>query len=504
MDDELVQIPESVPSTMETPEPTTPRFFGSLGLGAVGVGTLALVLNNYGPRLVGPNLAIWLIILGSLCMLYHAARDPDQMVRRLYLMLGFGALGAGVALSLVPRAGIAGEWFLPWGTLALLGGLFFDLAAGRHENESPWSGLATWLVGLIGVAATVTGMVGVAISVGYLPRFAGVTIIGLLFWWASIARQGTTSDSGYRFGQLLGLVGLLAILFAVSRSIAPVLTQSAGRYFMPQGVVLGMLGVMALMIALGVCSDRPVIVMTRRELSAFFCSPVAYLVLFGVAIIAWLAYSAFISALMRASMDGREPIREPVVQFYAAGLYSAVSVMFVVPAITMRLLSEERRTGTIEVLLTGPVNEWQVVLSKFLAGLIFFLVLSIPWGLFLVPMYLVGKTGFDYLPLLSFYLALVCSGAAFIAMGLFFSSLTRNQVIAAVLTFAGMFLFLSFLFMQENSGIFRPIADQLSFFTMWINALSGQLQVHRLITFLSIAVFWLYLTTRVLEARKWS
>jgi ABC-type transport system involved in multi-copper enzyme maturation permease subunit len=178
--------------------------------------------------------------------------------------------------------------------------------------------------------------------------------------------------------------------------------------------------------------------------------------------------------------------------------------MFVVPAITMRLLSEEKRTGTIEVLLTGPVNEWQVVISKFLGGLIFFLVLSIPWGLFLVPLFYLGRTGFDYLPLVSYYLALVCSGAAFIAMGLFFSSLTRNQVIAAVLTFAGMFLFLAFLFFQESIGALRPVVDQLSFYTMWMNALSGQLQVHRLITFLSIAVFWLYLTTRVLEARKWS
>ena len=503
MDDEFEQIPESVPSTMETLEPTTPRFFGSLGLGALAVGTLALVLNNYGPRLIGPTVAIWFMIIGSLFMLYHAARDSDQMVRRLYLMLGFATLGAGVALSLVPRTGIAGEWFFPWGLLALLGGLFFSLAAGRHEHEAPWTGLATWLVGLIGVVATVTGMFGVAWSIGYLPRFAGVALLGLTFWWASIARQGT-SDTGYRFGQLLGAVGIVALIYAIGRSLAPAMTQSVGRYFMPQGVVLITLASLALMVAFGVCSDRPIIVMARRELSAYFYSPVAYIVLFGVAIVAWLGYSTFLDYLMLDSQSGRDAVQEPIVRNYAAGLFSAVTVMFVVPAITMRLLSEERRTGTIEVLLTGPVSEWQVVLSKFLAGLIFFLVLSIPWALFLIPMYLLGRTGFDYLPLLSFYIALVCSGAAFIAMGLFFSSLTRNQVIAAVLTFAGMFLFLSFLFMQRNLGVLRPVADQLSFYTMWLNALSGQLQVHRLITFLSIAVFWLYLTTRVLEARKWS
>jgi ABC-type transport system involved in multi-copper enzyme maturation permease subunit len=171
----------------------------------------------------------------------------------------------------------------------------------------------------------------------------------------------------------------------------------------------------------------------------------------------------------------------------------------------MRLLSEERRTGTIEVMLTAPVDELTVVLSKFLAALVFYLFLWIPWGLFLVALRVEGGQPFDYLPLLSFYVTLVCSGAAFVAMGLFFSSLTRNQIVSAVLTFMGMMFFLCFFLLRQMqlgpnwSALFK----QLSFVDLWIQSLGGMLYVRDLVLWLSMAVFWLFLTVKVLESRKW-
>src|SRR5205823_340230 len=143
------------------------------------------------------------------------------------------------------------------------------------------------------------------------------------------------------------------------------------------------------------------------------------LVLFGMALICWFNYLIFANDLVSSSLQGRPP-SEPIVRSYIVTLIPVLGVMFAVPAITMRLLSEERRTGTLEVLLTAPLAEGTVVLSKFLAGLVFFLFLCLPLAGFLLALRVEGGRPFDYLPLLSFYIALVCSGAAFVGMGLFF------------------------------------------------------------------------------------
>src|SRR5260370_40137114 len=103
------------------------------------------------------------------------------------------------------------------------------------------------------------------------------------------------------------------------------------------------------------------------------------------------------------------PTIEPIVQHYVFGFIPVVLLIFMVPILTMRLLSEEKRTGTLEVLLTVPVNETTVVMSKFLAALIFFLLAWLPWGLFLIALRIQDGKPFDFLPLLSFLLALTFS-----------------------------------------------------------------------------------------------
>jgi ABC-type transport system involved in multi-copper enzyme maturation permease subunit len=182
-------------------------------------------------------------------------------------------------------------------------------------------------------------------------------------------------------------------------------------------------------------------------------------------------------------------------------------VIFVVPVLTMRLLSEERRTGTLEVLLTAPLDETTVVLSKFFAALIFFLVLCLPWGLFLVGLRVQGGEPFDYRPLLSFFIALAATGAGFLSMGLFFSSLTRNQIAAAVLTFVGMVALTLVYFLQTDlplSSTAKVFLNYTSYLELWRDSLGGTLSPRYLIFHISAAIFWLFLTVKVLEARKWS
>ena len=117
---------------------------------------------------------------------------------------------------------------------------------------------------------------------------------------------------------------------------------------------------------------------------------------------------------------------------------------------------------------------------------------------------------FDYRPLLSFYVCLMAQGLAFVGMGLFFSTLTRNQIIAAVLTFVGMMFFLLcyiFRIQQTSTGVpsfFQTALARLSFFHMWQESLAGRLPLRDVLLFSSLGLFWLFLSVKVLETRKWS
>lgn len=501
-DKERLWTPETAPSEVTTDEPSFARLAGSLGLGLVIIGAFALWKNASGPRIIGPTTAIFAMLVGAAAMLYHAARDSDRLVRRSYIDLGIVALGVGTVLSLLKQPTM-GAMFLPWGVIGLFSGLFFLLAAGRHEDESPWPMVIAGLLAFVGIGSTLTGMIGVHFVAEQAPLLAGAAVVGIVFWWGAVSRLSSASDYGYRLGQLLGVVAAVALAWGVGRSIAS--SFGAERYLVPRGLILTLLGIVGVMLSFGLTSDRAIVAMTRRELSAYFCTAIAYLVIFGNTIIGWINYLMFVDGIFESGRQ--QAMLEPIVQNYLVNIFPVIVPMIIVPVITMRLIAEEKRSGTIEVLLSAPVSEWQVVLSKFIAALIYFLILFLPWGLFLIPVAYMGREGFDYAPLLGFFLALVCTGAAFVATGLFCSSLTRNQIIAAVLAFAAVMLYFVLPFAMQWVGVSSTLRNaivQLSFVQVWSNAISGNLNLQQLFTYLSITVFWLFLTTKVLEARKWS
>jgi ABC-2 type transport system permease protein len=265
------------------------------------------------------------------------------------------------------------------------------------------------------------------------------------------------------------------------------------------------LGALYLCLSAGLCSDNRLVVLTRRELAAFFYSPIAYIVLFGLTVVGWLLFALFVNNIL-ASAEAQQPFLEPIVQHYIVHFVPVVCVTFVVPVLTMRLLSEEHRTGTLEVLMTAPLGESAVVVSKFLAALMFFLATWLPWGLFLIALRIEGGQPFDYRPLLSFFVALLFSGAGFLSMGLFFSSLTRNQIAAAVLAFMGMIVLICLYFIVVNlpeSSTWTSVLSHASYVHLWITSLTGKLAPRSLLFHLSVTVFWLFLTVKVLESRKW-
>jgi ABC-type transport system involved in multi-copper enzyme maturation permease subunit len=276
----------------------------------------------------------------------------------------------------------------------------------------------------------------------------------------------------------------------------------------PGGLILGAIGVLYLAVALGVCSDSQIVTLTRRELSAYFLSPIGYLVLAGMAAAQWIGYWEFVTRLVRLSGGGRGAVPEPIVANYIIALFPVFALTLQVPALTMRLFSEEKRNGSLEVLFTAPVTEWTVVLSKFLATWVFFMVTWIPAGLFLVVLRVEGGSSFDYRPLLGFYLALAATGATFLAMGLLVSSLTSNQIVSAVVTFVGMIGFLAcYIFKERDLGLGKSVQvaiSKLAYLELWADSLGGQLPIRDVILWLSLAVFLLFVSIKVLEARRWS
>src|SRR5262249_3252603 len=303
----------------------------------------------------------------------------------------------------------------------------------------------------------------------------------------------------------IGAVGLLVFLVALGRSALPPLFHLLGWlekkpevYHVPYGVLLMTLGLAYVAVSLGICSDRPLVVLTRRELGAYFYSPVAYLVLALCIALAWVNYWWFLSDLVESG----GPIPEPVVGRYFITYLPAVGMVLAVPFLTMRLLSEEHRTGTLEVLLTGPVTDTTVVLSKFLAALFMYLVLWAPFGLFLVALKTTTGTAFDYRPLLGFFIVTIVTGAGFVSLGLFFSSLTPNQIVTCVLAFGALFvLFLVFFLknLPDRNSIWRKALEHVSYIDSWIVAINGKMQPAMLLFSLSMAIFFLFETVKVLE-----
>ena len=174
---------------------------------------------------------------------------------------------------------------------------------------------------------------------------------------------------------------------------------------------------------MGVCCEWPFVVLARRDLAAYFFSPVAYLVFVGQMIFAWISFAIFVFHLRQASSDprGGGGLVEPIVINYIIDLIPVFVHMFFVPALTMRLLSEENRSGTLEVMMTAPVNETSLVVGKFFAAWIFYNILWLPGGSSSSPCVTSATKEFDYRPILSWRRGSAIS-SRFISMGLFFSA----------------------------------------------------------------------------------
>ena len=233
-------------------------------------------------------------------------------------------------------------------------------------------------------------------------------------------------------------------------------------------------------------------VIARRELSSFFYSPIAYVAMFlflGVA-----GYTFAFEDFQPGQPVAMRAIFERMVWL----------LVFVLPVLCMGLLAQEWATGTIETMMTAPVSESDLVVGKFLGSFAFFVFLLIPTLLYVVLLRIYGRP--DYGPIISGYLGLILVGGLFVAIGLFCSSLTRSQVVAAVAS-AGI-LFLVTVVPYYASGeaalptYMRRVTDQ-GVMARYVDFSKGVVDTGNLVYFLAATGVFLFLTVKVMESRRW-
>jgi ABC-2 type transport system permease protein len=233
----------------------------------------------------------------------------------------------------------------------------------------------------------------------------------------------------------------------------------------------------------------------------------AFLILLALQLVAWLNFWDLIDSLSRRQ-EAYSSLSDPLNSYISASAPFWIALLVAIPALTMRLIAEERRTGTIETLLTVPVTETEVVLAKWLAGVAMYLLLLVPFAVYLPFLYYQARFHFDPGPMLALGIGLTTIGMMFVSIGLFFSALTKNQIIAAIWTFVVLFLLIILTLLAANYGLERqvPWADAVRFVAVLYQVQSfgaGQLDLRYLVLHLSVCVLMLYMTVKVLESRRY-
>lgn len=242
---------------------------------------------------------------------------------------------------------------------------------------------------------------------------------------------------------------------------------------------------------------RKFLAIVGREWRAYFLSPLAWVIL-----AAFLLLNGYVFTVILAVLNEPGAPKDQALLYLFANGFTSWFTLFLVPVIAMRLFPEERRSGTIEVLLTSPVTEAEVVLAKFTGALGFYLTL---WAPSLIYVWILRTHArIDLGPVASAYVGIALLGAYFVSVGTFASTLTKNQIVAAILTFA---LLVPIFSAGLLDYLIRDpkVRESLSYLNMWVHLeefAKGIVDTRRLVYYVSATAFFLFLATASLAARK--
>jgi len=254
---------------------------------------------------------------------------------------------------------------------------------------------------------------------------------------------------------------------------------------------------------------RNILAMAGKEIRSYFHSPIAYLVMAVYSVLCGFFFYSFtatyvVQTFRMQAMGGagmpNMTINDYVIRPLFQGVLSIV-LLLLIPMITMRLYAEEKRSGTIELLLTSPITDLQIILGKFLgAFLLFGTMIVITFG-FIGTLFIYGNPFAK--PLIAQALGFLLFGGALLALGMWISTFTKNQIIAAVVSFSAFLLFyvLNWVTAYSNGAVSRVMA-YMSLTTHFDAFAKGVVDLKDLVYYLSVIVLGIFLTARSVEALK--
>ena len=250
---------------------------------------------------------------------------------------------------------------------------------------------------------------------------------------------------------------------------------------------------------------RNMLAIADKELRSYFSSPIAYIIIgffllpFGVFF--YLYLTAFVrQSLQSAQFGGAMNINQQVIRYVLQN--ASVIILFIMPMITMRTYSEEKRSGTIELLLTSPVTDLEIILGKFFGALGLYLAMLAVTLPYMGILFYYGNP--EWRPLIAAYLGLVLMGGAFVSLGLLISSTTNNQIVAGIVSFVVFLLLWIVGWFADSAGpTIGPITSWLSITEHFDDFSKGIIDTKHVLYYLSLITFGLFLTAKSVDTERW-
>jgi ABC-2 type transport system permease protein len=251
---------------------------------------------------------------------------------------------------------------------------------------------------------------------------------------------------------------------------------------------------------------RNVVTIARKELQGYFASPIAYVVIGFFALLFGYFFYTFLYFFERQSMQMAPGMGTPLNVNQAligpAFMNVSVIVLFVMPMITMRSYAEEKRSGTMELLLTSPLTDLQIILGKFFGALALYALMLAVTLIHIAVLFLYGSP--EWKPVATGYLGLLLMGSCFISAGLFISSLTKNQIVAGMISFAVFLMLWVINWLGQSMGpTGQAIVTHLSITDHLDDFARGIIDTKHLVYYLSFIVFGLFLTAKSVDSERW-
>src|SRR6187401_1352101 len=251
---------------------------------------------------------------------------------------------------------------------------------------------------------------------------------------------------------------------------------------------------------------RNTFAIAQRELNAYFSSPIAYVLIgFFALLFGWFFYVPLAYFAEQSGQAGMNPTQALNMNQMLVGptlMNTTVIMLFLFPLITMRTYSEEKRSGTIELLLTSPITDVEIILGKFFGAMGLYIAMLAVTLVYMAILFIFGNP--EWKPLVAAYLGLLLMGGAFIALGLLISSTTNNQIVAGVISFVVFLLLWIVGWFGDSAGpVFGPLTSWLSITEHFDDFSKGIIDTKHVLYYLSLITFGLFLTAKSVDTERW-